>query len=153
MNSRSPNEADLNNYALLKNRGTMKLNSKLKHTFNGGEKDLKEQNTKSLRQRRNYETLILTECKSCNGDDHKRLQQKITPKTEEQNQTMKLTVIKLKLWLRNKLQQKGYALQEDRSTAGSRVLWKLWFKTLVELMTRNATHWHGTEGDADYLNT
>jgi len=57
---------------------------------------------------------------------------------------MKLTVMKLKLWLRNKLQQKGYALQEDRSTAGSRILWKLWFKTLVELMTRNATHWHKT---------
>ena len=32
--------------ALLENRGTTKFNRKLKHTFNGGEKDLIEQNTK-----------------------------------------------------------------------------------------------------------
>ena len=34
--SRSPNEADLNKRRSLKNRGTMKLNINLKHSFNRG---------------------------------------------------------------------------------------------------------------------
>ena len=53
----------------------------------------------------------------------KRLQIKITPENGGTKQAMKLTVVHLEL--RNKLQNKGYALQEDRYTAGSRILW-LW---------------------------
>ena len=68
---------------------------------------------------------------------------------------MKFTVIKLKLWLKNKLQHKGYALHEDRSTAGSRKLWlwKLWnMDARNEAQDRNNTLAQD-KGNTDYLST
>ena len=45
---------------------------------------------------------------------------------------------------------KGYALQESRSTAGSR---KLWNRRLVMKVVTERNILHGTKGDADYLST
>jgi len=60
---------------------------------------------------------------------------------------------KLKLW--NKLRNKGHCSAAESLTAGSRICGcgycgtKRWY----EAHGWNTTHWHGTEGDADYLNT